>query len=249
MHGGSATCVDNNWIKTVECPALSCEVGALATHLKIKGFPPKDNRATAGQKLKFFCPEAYDVEGSEETECLETGQWRDPFPTCSEKCSTPEMPDGLLLTQSGVFYWSKGESVTFKCRGRGYFIEGNEKMECLGNGQWSGVLSTCEKKCQIPTLTENVLIHPPVEGHAVRTGHTITFACRHAWLSIHGNSKIQCLEDGQWNGPPPTCEGSVCGEPPPLENGDTVEINKPEYETNERVEYRCQDRYLIQGGP
>lgn len=56
------------------------------------------------------------------------------------------IPDELRITKSDVFYLSKGESITFECRERGYFPEGNEKMECLGNGQWSGVFPTCESK-------------------------------------------------------------------------------------------------------
>uniref|UniRef100_A0A3Q3EWR6 Sushi domain-containing protein n=1 Tax=Kryptolebias marmoratus TaxID=37003 RepID=A0A3Q3EWR6_KRYMA len=40
-----------------------------------------------------------------------------------------------------------------------------------------------------------------------------------------------------------------CKTPPPLEDGDTVVIIKQEYEHNEKVQYVCQQSYVMEGGP
>ncbi|XP_037553857.1 complement factor H like 3 [Nematolebias whitei] len=246
---GSATCVNSKWTKTVECPAPPCEIGELTSNLRISGFPPKDNRVNARNKIRFFCLENYDLEGSAEIECLETGMWKSPFPNCSKKCEVPEVAKSLLITPSAAYY-SKGANIRFECRESGRFIEGKKQIECLGNRTWSAPPPTCEIKCKVPTLTENVEIQSPAQDQAVSIGRTITFTCRHDWLSMQGNSAIECLGNGQWNGQPPTCTGSSgCRSPPHLENGDTVEISKQEYEEGEQVEYVCQFKYKIEGGP
>ncbi|XP_017260630.1 C4b-binding protein beta chain-like [Kryptolebias marmoratus] len=229
--------------------AFSCKI-ELTSGLKISGFPPKDNLVNAGKKQRFFCIDGYDIEGSEEIECLEAGEWNAPPPTCSKKCELPEVPENLRFTPSGDYYFSKGETLTFECREPGFFTEGKNNIECLGQGEWSAPPPICKKKCKVPTLTENVLIHPPVSDIAVSTGQTITFACRHDWLFINGNSNIECSETGEWSGLPPTCAGPPgCKTPPPLEDGDTVVIIKQEYEHNEKVQYVCQQSYVMEGGP
>uniref|UniRef100_A0A672ISY7 Sushi domain-containing protein n=1 Tax=Salarias fasciatus TaxID=181472 RepID=A0A672ISY7_SALFA len=40
-----------------------------------------------------------------------------------------------------------------------------------------------------------------------------------------------------------------CGNPPPLDNGDTTETLKNRYSHDERVEFRCQNYHVMEGEP
>ncbi|MEQ2283876.1 hypothetical protein AMECASPLE_016029 [Ameca splendens] len=67
----------------------TCEMGVLHPHLFIAGMQSAGEAIKAGQKLRFLCGANYELDGSEEIECLQTGQWSATFPTCSEATPTP----------------------------------------------------------------------------------------------------------------------------------------------------------------
>uniref|UniRef100_A0A672R817 Beta-2-glycoprotein 1 n=1 Tax=Sinocyclocheilus grahami TaxID=75366 RepID=A0A672R817_SINGR len=56
-----------------------------------------------------------------------------------------------------------------------------------------------------------------------------------------------CTRDG-WT-PNPLCAGMKCGPPPHVNNADTVEMTKKEYNTGERVEYMCFNKYTLDSHP
>uniref|UniRef100_A0A670ZLE7 Sushi domain-containing protein n=1 Tax=Pseudonaja textilis TaxID=8673 RepID=A0A670ZLE7_PSETE len=43
--------------------------------------------------------------------------------------------------------------------------------------------------------------------------------------------------------------GGKCGRPPPVENGDIVDISKATYFPSETVTYQCQNFYTMEGSP
>uniref|UniRef100_A0A8C2HCX4 Sushi domain-containing protein n=1 Tax=Cyprinus carpio TaxID=7962 RepID=A0A8C2HCX4_CYPCA len=51
-----------------------------------------------------------------------------------------------------------------------------------------------------------------------------------------------CTRDG-WT-PKPLCAGK-CGPPPEVDYADTIELKKDEYNTGERVEYSCFNKYTL----
>lgn len=64
-------------------PDVTCRVPPLHHHLGVIGLPPGNERVNIGHKLQFFCNNQDELEGPKEIQCLGTGQWSDPFPTCS----------------------------------------------------------------------------------------------------------------------------------------------------------------------
>ncbi|MED6272750.1 hypothetical protein CHARACLAT_033653 [Characodon lateralis] len=80
---GIATCRNGKWIKTEKCPGIPCGVPQLGRGLKIFGVQPKTNEVNPGDRIVFSCEDEYDLEGSDEILCSETGKWEAPLPTCS----------------------------------------------------------------------------------------------------------------------------------------------------------------------
>ncbi|KAM4575547.1 complement factor H-like [Fundulus diaphanus] len=144
MAGGTATCENGKWKKTEECPGIPCELPQLDPNLGILGSAPRDNQVNSGTTLAFACEGDYDLEGSDEIRCLETGKWDAPLPTCSEKCKRPEVPQNVRITSSVQGNaLSKGDKLSFACNRPTDFMQGSASIECLGNGQWSAPPPQC----------------------------------------------------------------------------------------------------------
>ncbi|XP_067272195.1 complement factor H-related protein 1-like [Pseudorasbora parva] len=85
---------------------------------------------------------------------------------------------------------------------------------------------------------------------SVRPGETITLSCDREGLELQGQRQISCLANGEWNAPFPKCAGGKCGPPPNVDFADTIEMIKKEYDSEERVEYICFNKYtLVQDPP
>lgn len=52
-------------------------------HLIVTGLQAASETVKSGQKLQFQCSHNFVLEGPEEIDCLESGQWNAPFPTCT----------------------------------------------------------------------------------------------------------------------------------------------------------------------
>ncbi|XP_035509604.1 complement factor H like 4 [Morone saxatilis] len=65
------------------CEDVTCKVGVMPSQLNVIGEQRANERVKVGHKLQFRCNNPYSLDGSEEIECLETGQWNTTFPTCS----------------------------------------------------------------------------------------------------------------------------------------------------------------------
>uniref|UniRef100_A0A7N8X7K7 Sushi domain-containing protein n=1 Tax=Mastacembelus armatus TaxID=205130 RepID=A0A7N8X7K7_9TELE len=97
-------------------------------------------------------------------------------------------------------------------------------------------------------------------GGQLSKGQTLKFACTNNKHFLHGNATIQCLANGQWSDSVPTCGSPTysvianvlsvpldCGSPPPLTDGDMAGTFKFSYKHKEKVEYSCQNYYIMEG--
>ncbi|KAK5606102.1 hypothetical protein CRENBAI_000543 [Crenichthys baileyi] len=249
---GNATCENGKWTKTAKCPGIPCKVPELGRGLEFLGVRPKNNKVNPGAKLLFSCEDEYDLEGSEEILCLETGNWDAPLPACSEKCSLPDpLPNNVLITSSiQINAIRKGDQISFACKSS-HLMKGSAQITCSENGEWSDPLPKCEEKCSLPDpLPNNVLITSSIQINAIRKGDQISFACKSSHLK--GSATIICLENGAWSDPLPKCEGaSGCSAPPALADGDTKSFTRSDsqYRHGEKVEYVCQANYIMDGSP
>lgn len=70
-------------INSVLCiPDITCKVEPMHSHLYVIGLPTNE-KMKIGHKLQFYCNDQYVLDGPREVECLQTGQWNVPFPTCA----------------------------------------------------------------------------------------------------------------------------------------------------------------------
>uniref|UniRef100_A0A672IT87 Sushi domain-containing protein n=1 Tax=Salarias fasciatus TaxID=181472 RepID=A0A672IT87_SALFA len=84
--------------------------------------------------------------------------------------------------------------------------------------------------------------------HQKKLGDTASYTCKRGYKSTNGATRATCTRNG-WT-PKPLCHAPVdCGSPPPLENGDTTETLKYAYSHDERVKFRCQNYYVMEGEP
>ncbi|XP_023136941.2 C4b-binding protein-like [Amphiprion ocellaris] len=65
---------DGKWSIRPLCHDITCKVGVLHPGLTVT--------VHVGEKLQFDCSSEFQLDGSKEIECLPTGQWSAPIPTC-----------------------------------------------------------------------------------------------------------------------------------------------------------------------
>lgn len=66
----------------------------------------------------------------------------------TENCKVTGVPGNVLYTPRSQ-YGRKGEKLTFFCRWRGQFLQGNKVIECRADGQWSDPFPTCGGKSML----------------------------------------------------------------------------------------------------
>ncbi|KAM4740133.1 complement factor H [Anableps anableps] len=199
---GNATCENGMWTKTEECPGIPCQVQELGRGLGISGFPPENNLVNPGNKLRFFCRDEFDLEGSEEIQCLETGKWDASFPTCSEKCIIPALPQTVRISssvQGNVL--SKGDKLSFSCRQSSHIMQGSRTSSCLENGKWSHPPPECEAavNCPAPPALADGDTKSIISSNSVyQTGDRVEYICKNKY-TMDGDPFKTC-ENGVWTG-------------------------------------------------
>lgn len=136
--------------------------------------------------------------------------------------------------------FSVGVTVQYECD-YGHVVKGSWSSRlCQANGEWSGEPPVCKfVDCGTPPSIENgnyILKHPPAgsaSGSATpvevarrsdgpgqsQTGGTFTYYGTIAHYSCDANFRLQgpaqreCLDNGQWRTPLPTCEPVQCPKP------------------------------------
>uniref|UniRef100_A0A3Q3XES9 Uncharacterized protein n=1 Tax=Mola mola TaxID=94237 RepID=A0A3Q3XES9_MOLML len=273
-ESGKATCIDGKWNKTMTCEVKPCELPedtpngyyqiihgedfVFGTTIKylgyqmvsridtrtclqdkwtnhvpvcdpppaekwviVRGLPDNDNPILPDSFLRFSCQgPGKFLNGSSVLICGKDGQWDNPFPICEGKPSF-HMMNCVLCVQD----------ITCENKQDGWEIS---------------VLKTCK----VRALPRNVNMIPDIRNRQVREGQKLSFVCKQSGHNVRGMAEIQCLANGQWSHPFPTCGKSLgCRRPPTLANGDIKESVGFEYRHDERVAYTCQALYLLAGDP
>ncbi|XP_073331839.1 complement factor H-like [Pagrus major] len=248
------TCMLNKWSNHVPiCEALSCEPPPAVERIQINGLPDNEGPILPDRFLTFSCddPGTY-LNGSSMLICGKDGKWDRPFPSCEDvTCQVPGMHSHLSVV--GLSPANKtvrsGHTIRFQCKSP-HTLDGSEAIECLQSGEWSAPFPTCAEKCQVTGVPNSVHITPSVPNKQLRRGQQLRFTCRYHGHFLQGKAMVECLADGQWSAPFPTCGGPLgCNNPPSLTDGDTRESLRGRYSHNERVEYVCQNLYQMEGEP
>ncbi|XP_048038849.1 complement factor H-related protein 2-like isoform X2 [Megalobrama amblycephala] len=232
---------------------VTCEGEQLLNVDVLMGHPGIVSPYKPGHILVFRCTDVnMKMYGQRTIECLSNGKWDNPYPKCGgATCPLKTTDEDLIMKRFPdiVGPVKHGHKLIFSCNREGLKLKGQREITCQSNGEWSSPFPKCEEVMCVASLTENMRS----DGHSgpevsVRPGRTITLSC--VGRELQGQSKISCLSNGEWNVPFPKCVGGKCGPPPLVDFADTMEMTKSEYNSGERVEYTCFNKYtLVQSHP
>ncbi|XP_029142225.1 complement factor H-like [Protobothrops mucrosquamatus] len=190
-----------------------------------------------GDLLEVQCDISFALRGSKTIECVD-GEWA-PLPSCIEEvktCGPPrKITRGIPVDAMSSIY-RHGETVAYQCQQPSVSI-GTNPAKCL-HGQWE--LPSCLETCPPPPQLPNAI--NIAEMRIYRSEEEISFKCQGNFL-LRGPPKIKC-EDGKWQ-TPPRC--LACEEPEDIDFGEIVTTEKAKYLENERVQYRCNPAYVLEG--
>ncbi|XP_033478143.2 complement factor H-related protein 2-like isoform X1 [Epinephelus lanceolatus] len=203
LNGSSVlTCgKDGQWDNPFpSCEDITCEAGVMPPHLIVAGLPPANETMKIGHKLQFSCDDQYTMEGSAESECVQTGQWSAAFPTCAENCKVTGVSGSvLLIPRVRGNQLRKGEKLTFQCRRRGDFLQGKAVVTCLADGQWSDLFPTCGAPlgCGKPPSLPDGDIKTSLQFQ-YRHNDRVEYICEN-YYTMEGQPYKTCI-NGKWTG-------------------------------------------------
>ncbi|XP_069793974.1 complement factor H-like [Narcine bancroftii] len=241
-------CPNANWVKTI-CTANSWEP-------PIKCFgpcsPPSIRNSVPSQKklynneesLVVRCDRGYRLRGDEKITCKD-GEWsiHRSWPECiRDGCEAPP------ATVNGRFHpvlenYAEYQQVTYLCQ-TGYELYGQSHLQCRSKG-WPDPPLCIDKKarCRVPTP---MVDHGFIISHK---GYQLIYAC-HAGYELEGSDVVVCV-NGNWSEPPtcnfPSDPTKSCWRPPTIEHGDTMEMLSPSYKFGDKIQYQCQNYYVLDG--
>lgn len=125
-----------------------------------------------GGRASFSCHSGYGIRGPSQTTCLSSGEWAQPFPTCTGlktngtsskrkrptenpsnnpfihlevQCEPPGSPNNGIAQGSPPY--RAGDVVQFNCNPE-FMMQGQPIIACQDNGRWSGVVPKCTYECK-----------------------------------------------------------------------------------------------------
>ncbi|XP_060088354.1 coagulation factor XIII B chain-like [Heteronotia binoei] len=127
-------------------------------------------------------------------------------------------------------------------------MSGSDTVTC-GMKVWSEP-PTCiavERNCGRPPVIQNGAVLNPVQAQ-YPPGTTLQYRCQNLYI-MNGSPVMHC-ENGLWT-KPPTCIAveRICGHPPVIQNGAVLNPVQAHYPPGTKLEYRCQNLYIMNGSP
>ncbi|XP_025030814.1 complement factor H-related protein 5-like [Python bivittatus] len=264
--GDTIVCREKGWEPTPGCLPIECEPPVL-DNVRID---PRLDKFQHKMVVHFKCLRGFTRVGPESSQCYHFG-WSPQPPICKENVQTCQAPPsilhGMVIGELKQVY-QHGDTLEVQCD-ISFAPYGSKFIECV-DGEWAPLPSCTEELILILFIVYNYLGQrfakyvfvketcppPPQLPNAIniaemriyRSGEEISFRCEEHFR-LHGPQKIKC-EDGKWQTPPRCLDlGETCGRPPPLDNGDILEIAKVQYLSGESVTYQCQSYHRMEGSP
>ncbi|XP_077390748.1 complement factor H-like [Festucalex cinctus] len=245
------TCLLNKWSGHVPvCEPKRCDPPRAEDGVTIEGV--RDSEGVLPLHfITFSCNiPGKQLNGSSLVGCGQDGRWDRPFPTCEDiSCHVEELGPHLSIDQLSPATRAAriGHKLSFRCSDE-YVLTGFEENECLPNGQWEHPFPTCTEPCQLTDVPANVRVETRLQGTRARPGQKLRFSCRTRNQVLRGKAEVECLPNGQWSDPFPTCGAFLpCGRPPYVAGGDITTSSRSRYQHDETVEYKCQPYYKMEG--
>ncbi|XP_067452268.1 complement factor H-like [Thunnus thynnus] len=243
------TCQNGKWqsgeipFKKICAPISEpCEAPPRVENAVVRGAYQKEY--SSGSTVTYLCRQKYTMEGEGMITCT-NGHWDKVDINCTLHCHKPEDETDTMRVTEDKERYVHDDVIEYRC------ITPSEKAgsaTCV-NGEWDKPV-TCKATCTVTDVLGKAKLHKYVEGAQLREGEKLRFYCPLRGQTLQGNEEVECLADRQWSGPFPTCGVSLrCGIPPRLTNGFTKTTTKHHYEHDEKVEYMCKKRYVMEGKP
>lgn len=206
VGGNNATCnEDGRWTQRPSCLLVRCpppESVPYGTYMP--------TGSTYGSILRYACNRGYELHGDADHMCQANGTWSGDVPTCRRvQCvqPPPRIPHADLLGDVPTQF---GASLIVSCH-EGYRLAGLPTVECLWNGSWSHVVSSCNIiRCGPPPYVR----HANAVG-SVRQEYnsTVRYVCSLGY-QLHGqvNTSV-CLANGSWSNVVVGCVMITCPVP------------------------------------
>ncbi|XP_039524644.1 complement factor H-like isoform X1 [Pimephales promelas] len=243
----SATCIEGSWSDETRCiPEEECGAFPRVHHGKLK---QTKETFQDGDTIEFECDPGF-IATPHFITCV-NGTWEKPVCEVGVHCDIPPKVENAFITSKPEELYVDGSRVTYICQ-RSFLMNGENTVFCR-NGIWEET-PTCEEVKCVAKLPVNMRSDATEDGPlgtevSIRPGHTIILSCVGRRTKLQGERKITCLSSGEWNVPFPKCVGEKCERPPPVEFADTTEMTKSEYNSREKVEYICFNKYTLDLSP
>ncbi|XP_065194494.1 uncharacterized protein LOC135825798 isoform X3 [Sycon ciliatum] len=190
-----------------------------------------------GKTVNYSCDIGYEINGTKDSECHETGRWSTSAPTCDiVECRDPGTPDHGSKDSHDLTYES---TANYNCD-TGYYLIGSPSINCTEEGNWTSDLPKCEvKHCSDPGPPENGI--RLLQGYSYLS--TVAYKCDLGY-NINGSVFRVCSGDKTWIPDKPTCEINECQDPGTPANG-TRELDGLLY--GDEVLYSCRKGFRMNG--
>ncbi|NXO87744.1 CR2 protein, partial [Sitta europaea] len=191
-----------------------------------------------GSQVGLACEEGFALRGSSSITCGADLSWEPMLPFCDKVCGPPPpLPFGQHSGGAGREF-PYGTRVTYSCA-EGLSLVGHESLYCTSeDGEslaWSGPAPECRAvRCPRPVLQRGSMAP---QTFTFPYGLLLHFSCDEGF-GLRGAAQSQCLADGTWHPPLPTCQPVQCPRLPRQEDV-VVQFHKLWYEVNEIVTFSC----------
>ncbi|XP_030583027.1 complement factor H-like [Archocentrus centrarchus] len=205
---------------------------------------PYQKEYPSGSTVTYQCRAKYTMESEATIECT-AGKWDALEIKCIFTCDKLQDEWQTMNFTADKEKYKNGEIIKYQCKNK----ERSNGTATCQDGNWTKTIE-CEEKCTVPEIPSSLRFTTDSPRSQILKGQYLTFTCVDSTHIIKGNATFECLANGQWSDPLPTCEATrVCSTSPNLSNGQAKRKGKNQYSHNEKVEYVCRRGYVMEGGP
>lgn len=177
-----------------------------------------------GTIAHYNCDANFKIQGPAQRECLESGQWRTPLPTCeSIQCPRPE-------------FFDEYTQVSLVARSQQQQQPASDQATAAAAEQSSALLL----RSAIRLIANNQWINHDSTGQSYGVGDKLYYSCVPGFELYGGPEVRTCTQYGQWSGSStPRCRLIDCGRPAPIGQEGRFYLLNDSTTFNSLVEYSC----------
>lgn len=235
-----AVCKDAEWSQLPRCNENGCGKPPIIDHASYS--KRVKSAYKPGETLDYNCHIGFAAEGPQIITCRR-GEWSEPS-TCEDAtCRHPPVVDNAEIKEERAESYMPGQELHYQCQ-EGFEISGPDAIRCE-NKAWSTPPRCNDIRCPPPPSIRNGEING-LPKQKYMPSEKVSYRC-HRSYSRFGPSAATCLKKEWINVPECRAVGGRCDRPPSIDNGDILEMAKLEYTSGEKVHYKCQNMYTMEG--